>query len=289
MPLKPEFAPAKINLTLEILGRRSDGYHELRSLVAFAADAGDRLTLTGDTPALTKVEGPFADALGHANLVDATVETLTRILPNVILGGLTLEKNLPVAAGIGGGSADAAAALRLMSAAHPEIAGLDLPVIARTLGADVPVCLRSRSAIMTGIGETIVDFELPGEIFAILANPLIEVPDNKTAEVFRRLRAQSLPADATSERPPVLSSIGELIRYAATRGNSLEAPARELFPQVGVMLSELAKLPRCRLAQLSGAGPTCFALFDTQQAASYGVRVLKASWPKWWVAATRLI
>lgn len=289
MPLKPEFAPAKINLTLEILGRRSDGYHELRSLVAFAADAGDRLTPTSDTPALTKVEGPFANALGHANLVDATVETLTRILPNVILGGLTLEKNLPVAAGIGGGSADAAAALRLMSAAHPEIAGLDLPVIARTLGADVPVCLRSRSAIMTGIGETIVDVELPGEIFAILANPLIEVPDNKTAEVFRLLRAQPLPARATTERPPVLSSIGELIRYAATRGNSLEAPARELFPQIGVMLSELAKLPRCRLAQLSGAGPTCFALFDTQQAASHGMRVLKASWPKWWVAATRLI
>ncbi|MBY0561161.1 4-(cytidine 5'-diphospho)-2-C-methyl-D-erythritol kinase [Hyphomicrobium sp.] len=289
MPLKPEFAPAKINLTLEILGRRSDGYHELRSLVAFAADAGDRLTLTSDTPALTKVEGPFASALGHANLVDATVETLTRILPNVILGGLTLEKNLPVAAGIGGGSADAAAALRLQSAAHPEIAALDLHVIARTLGADVPVCLRSRSAMMTGIGETIVDVGLPGEIFAILANPLIEVPDNKTAEVFRRLRAQPLPADATSERPPVLSSIGELIRYAATRGNSLEAPARELFPQIGVMLSELAKLPRCRLAQLSGAGPTCFALFDTQQAASHGVRVLKASWPQWWVAATRLI
>ena len=104
-------------------------------------------------------------------------------------------------------------------------------MIARTLGADVPVCLRSRSAIMTGIGETIVDVELPGEIFAILANPLIEVPDNKTAEVFRLLRAPPLPADATSERPPVLSSIGELIRYAATRGNSLEAPARELFPK----------------------------------------------------------
>lgn len=289
MPLKSEFAPAKINLTLEILGRRSDGYHELRSLVAFAADAGDRLTIAGDTPALTKVEGPFAAGLGHANLVDATVVAITRILPNIILGGLTLEKNLPVASGIGGGSADAAAALRLLSAAHPEIARLDLPVIAHTLGADVPVCLRSRSAMMTGIGEEVRDVELPGEIFAILANPLIEMPANKTAEVFRRLGAPPLPVDANSERPPVLSSIGELIRYAATRGNALETPARELFPQIGMMLSELAKLPRCRLAQLSGAGPTCFALFDTHQAAQHGMRVLNASWPEWWIAATRLI
>ncbi len=289
MPPMQEFASAKINLTLEILGRRSDGYHELRSLVAFAADTGDRLTMTSDAPALTKVEGPFANALGHANLVDATVETLTRILPNAILGGLTLEKNLPVASGIGGGSADAAAALRLLSAAHPEIAGLDLPVIARTLGADVPICLHSRSAIMTGIGETIHDIDLPGEIFAILANPLIDVPANKTAEVFRLLAAPPLPADAKAEKPPLLSSFGEVIRYAATRGNALEAPARQLFPQIGVMLSELAKLPRCRLAQLSGAGPTCFALFDTQQAATNGVRVLKAIQPGWWVAATRLI
>ena len=289
MPPMQEFASAKINLTLEILGRRSDGYHELRSLVAFAADVGDRLTMTSNAPALTKVEGPFANALGHANLVDATVETLTRILPNVILGGLTLEKNLPVAAGIGGGSADAAAALRLLSAAHPEIAGLDLPKIARTLGADVPICLHSRSAIMTGIGEEIHDLDLPGEIFAILANPLIDVPSNKTAEVFRLLAAPPLPADVKAEKPPLLSSFGEVIRYAATRGNALETPARQLFPQIGVMLSELAKLPRCRLAQLSGAGPTCFALFDTQQAAANGVRILKAIQPGWWVAATRLI
>ncbi len=289
MPPMQEFASAKINLTLEILGRRSDGYHELRSLVAFAADVGDRLTMTSDVPALTKVEGPFANALGHANLVDATVETLTRILPNVILGGLTLEKNLPVAAGIGGGSADAAAALRLLSKAHPEIAGLDLRVIARTLGADVPICLHGRSAIMTGIGEEIHDINLPGEMFAILANPLIDVPANKTAEVFRLLGAPPLPADAKAERPPLLSSFGEVIRYAATRGNALEAPARQLFPQIGVMLSELAKLPRCRLAQLSGAGPTCFALFDTQQAATNGARILKAIQPGWWVAATRLI
>jgi 4-diphosphocytidyl-2-C-methyl-D-erythritol kinase len=286
---KSEFAPAKINLTLEVLGRRGDGYHELRSLVAFARDAGDQLTLSPEANPKTKIEGPFASGIGDANLVDDAIRAVSALVPNLNTGGLTLEKNLPVASGIGGGSADAAAALRLLSATYPEIANLDLPSIARTLGADVPVCLRSRSAIMTGVGEEISDAALPGDIFAVLANPLVEVPGNKTAQVFRLLAAPPLPTDASKEKQPILSSVGDLIRYAATRGNSLEAPSRQLFPQIGAMLSELAKLPRCRLAQLSGAGPTCFALFENEQAASNGARALKARNPGWWVVSTRLI
>jgi 4-diphosphocytidyl-2-C-methyl-D-erythritol kinase len=257
--------------------------------VAFASDVGDHLTLAGNTSPKTKVVGQFAAGIGAANLVDDAIAAIAHLAPACGRRGLILEKNLPVAGGIGGGSADAAATLRLLSAAYPEIAKLDLAAIARKLGADVPVCLRSRSAMMTGIGEYVRDVELPGEIFAILANPLVEVPGNKTAEVFRLFGAAPLPADAKAEKLPVLSSIGELIRYAATRGNALEAPARQLLPQIGMMLSELAKLPRCRLAQLSGAGPTCFALFDTQQAVAHGLRVLKGSWPGWWVAATRLM
>ncbi|HET6389704.1 4-(cytidine 5'-diphospho)-2-C-methyl-D-erythritol kinase [Hyphomicrobium sp.] len=289
MPANPEFAPAKINLTLEVLGRRGDGYHELQSLVAFARDVGDRLTLGPGTAGETKVEGPFASALAGPNLVDKAIAAIKRLAPDCQLGSLTLEKNLPIASGIGGGSADAAAALRILSAEYPEVAKLDLEAVARTLGADVPVCLRSKSAIMTGIGEEIRDVDLPGEFFAILANPLDEVPANKTAEVFRLLGAPPLPTNSTAERPPVLSSFGELIRYAATRGNALEGPARQIFPQVGMMLSELAKLPRCRLAQLSGAGPTCFALFDTQQAAAYGARILKSAQPQCWITTTRLM
>lgn len=288
MPANPEFAPAKINLTLEVHCRRSDGFHDLQSLVAFASDVGDRLTLSPGTEAQTKVEGPFANGIAGLNLVDKALAAIKRLAPDCGLGTLILEKNLPVASGIGGGSADAAAALRLLSAEYPAVAKLDLEAIARTLGADVPVCLRSKSAIMTGIGEEIRDVDLPGEFFAILANPLDEVPANKTAEVFRLLGAPPLPAGATTEKPPVLSSFGELIRYAATRGNALEGPARQIFPQVGMMLSELAKLPRCRLAQLSGAGPTCFALFDTQQAAAYGARILKSTRPQWWITTTRL-
>lgn len=285
---KLEFAPAKVNLTLEVLGRRADGYHELRSLVAFATGAGDRLTLQPGPTSKTAVEGPFADGLKGANLIDKAVEAVSRLAPNSVPGRLTLEKNLPVASGIGGGSADAAAALRLLSAAHPEIASLDLAAIARTLGADVPVCLRSRSAVMTGTGEQISDVELPAELFAVLANPLVEVPSNKTAEVFRLLNAEALPDDLVTENPPAFSSVGDVIRYAALRGNALEAPARRLFPEIITVLSQLAKLPRSRVAQLSGAGPTCFALFETEHAATTGARMLKARHPGWWIAMSRL-
>lgn len=286
---KSEFAPAKINLTLEILGRRTDGYHELRSLVAFARDVGDRLTLSPEANQRTKIEGPFAAGIGDTNLVDDAIRAVCALVPSFSADGLTLEKNLPVASGIGGGSADAAAALRLLSAAYPEIARLDLPAIARTLGADVPVCLRSRSAVMTGIGEAISDVPLPDDIFAVLANPLVEVPGNKTAQVFHLLAAPPLPADAHVENMPIFSSVGDVIRYAALRGNSLEAPSRQLFPEIATVLTELAKLPRSRLAQLSGAGPTCFALFETEHAASTAARMLKARHANWWIVSTRLI
>ncbi len=285
---KVEFAPAKINLTLEVLGRRPDGYHELRSLVAFAADAGDRLVLNTAAGGHTQVEGPFAGGIGEGNLVDAAVAAVFRLLPQLDPVGLTLEKNLPVASGIGGGSADAAATLRLLRDANPEIAALDLAAIARALGADVPVCLRSRSAIMTGIGEEISEIELPGELFALLVNPLIDVPAKKTAEVFRLLAAPPLPDDLTGESLPVFASAGDVIRYAALRGNTLEAPARQLFPEIHAVITALAKLPRSRIAQLSGAGPTCFALFETDHAATVGARLLKSRHPTWWIAKSRL-
>jgi 4-diphosphocytidyl-2-C-methyl-D-erythritol kinase len=283
-----EFAPAKINLTLEVLGRRADGYHELRSLVAFASDAGDRLTLHAGAGSRTEVEGPFATAIGDGNLVDTAISAVSGLLPNFNPVRFTLEKNLPVASGIGGGSADAAAALRLLSAADPEIASLDLPAIARSLGADVPVCLRSRTAMMTGVGEVTDEIQLPGELFAVLANPLIDVPARKTAEVFRLLDAPPLPDDPPGESPPVFTSVRDVIRYAALRGNTLEAPARKLFPEINVVITDLAKLPRSRVAQLSGAGPTCFALFETDHAANTGARILKSRHPDWWIAKSRL-
>lgn len=286
---KLEFAPAKINLTLEVLGRRSDGYHELRSLVAFAVDAADHLKCEPGLANETRVAGPFARGLDGVNLVDAAVAAVSRSVPGFSPGRLSLQKNLPVASGIGGGSADAAAALRLLSATSPDVAALDLHALASKLGADVPVCLNSRSAVMTGIGEQITGVDLPGELFAVLANPLVEVPAKKTAEVFRILDAAPVPEGLEPENPPAFSSVGEVIRYAALRGNALEPAARKLVPEVITVLSELAKLPRSRVAQLSGAGPTCFALFDNEHAARTGARMLKTRQPNWWVAPTRLI
>lgn len=286
---KLEFAPAKINLTLEVLGRRADGYHELRSLVAFASTAADRLTLHSGPTAPTVIEGPFSAGLDGLNLVDGAISAVSRAAPGIDLGRFTLEKNLPIASGIGGGSADAAAALRLLCMAHPEVAALDVGEIARSLGADVPVCLGSRSAMMTGLGEEISATTLPGELFAVLANPLSPIMEKKTAEVFRLLGAAPLQSDLPKETPPVFSSVGDVIRYAALRGNALEAPARQLFPEINMVISALAKLPRSRVAQLSGAGPTCFALFETEHAATVATRMLKSRQPSWWVAQSRLV
>jgi 4-diphosphocytidyl-2-C-methyl-D-erythritol kinase len=286
---KLESAPAKINLTLEVLGRRADGYHELRSLVAFASTAADHLTLNSGPTSATTVEGQFSAGLDGRNLVDAALDAISLALPGKEFGSFTLVKNLPVASGIGGGSADAAAALRLLRTTHPEIAALDVSEIARSLGADVPVCLSSRSSMMTGVGEQISEIALPGELFAVLANPLSPVVEKKTAEVFRLLDAAPLPADLPKEPPPVFASVGDVIRYAALRGNALEAPARQLFPEIGTVISALARLPRSRVAQLSGAGPTCFALFETEHAANTATRMLKSRQPGWWIAQSRLV
>jgi 4-diphosphocytidyl-2-C-methyl-D-erythritol kinase len=286
--LKSEFAPAKLNLTLEVLGRRPDGFHEIRSLVAFAEEAGDRLTLGPGRFSATETTGPFAAGIAGDNLVDKAFAAVLTAVPGLELERLTLEKNLPVASGIGGGSADAAAALRLMQRTLPGAAGLDYPAIARALGADVPVCLKSRAALMTGVGEHIENIRLPDGLFAVLANPLVSVPQNKTARVFALLAAPLVTSDSCRERSPEFSTVADVISYAAARGNALEAPARELFPIIDTLLSELGQLAGSRLAQLSGAGPTCFALFETEQAAASAATELGTRHPDWWIRSTRL-
>lgn len=286
--LMTQFAPAKINLTLEILGRRPDGYHELRSLVAFAKDVGDRLELEPGHGPSTAVVGEFAAGIAGTNLVDKAVSIVLAAVPDLDLGQLTLEKLLPVASGLGGGSADAAAALRLIRDSFPQAASLDYLAIARQLGADVPVCLRSRAAVMTGIGERIEEIALPAGLCAVLANPLIEVPSNKTAQVFAHLAAPPLAENQRSEMPTEFSSAKDVISYASSRSNGLEAPARALFPVIGGVLMALAQLPECRLARLSGAGPTCFALFENEDAAAQGADSLHRHHPSWWIRWTRL-
>jgi len=286
--LKTEFAPAKLNLTLEVLGRRPDGFHEIRSLVAFAKDVGDRLTLGPGRFSATETTGPFAAEIAEGNLVDKAFAAISAAVPGFEFERLTLEKILPVASGIGGRTADAAAALRLMQRTFPSASGLDYSAIGRALGADVPVCLKSRAALMTGLGEHIENVELPGDLFAVLVNPLVSVPQNKTARVFALLAAPPVTIDRVSEDSPEFSTVEQVIAYAAARGNALEKPARELFPIIDTLLSKLGQLTGSRFVQLSGAGPTCFALFDTKRAAESATAELENRHPDWWIRSTRL-
>jgi len=282
-----EFAPAKINLTLRVLGRRADGYHELDSLVAFAR-AGDRLTLVpGDTVEL-ELRGPYGGATGTLsdNLVLKAARYLAGSVPKLRCGRFVLDKRLPVAAGLGGGSADAAAALRLLARAN-NLAYDDprLFAAARESGADVPVCLQSRARVMRGIGDVLSPpLDLPG-LPALLVNPGVAVP---TKDVFATLGL----APSADLRPPETADVprrrGDLIRFLQDRSNDLERPAVAVQPVIAEVLNALRLLPACRLSRMSGSGATCFALFDSQRAAAVAARALKTSRPAWWVSATVL-
>jgi 4-diphosphocytidyl-2-C-methyl-D-erythritol kinase len=279
-----EKAPAKVNLTLCVLGRRADGYHDIQSLVAFAA-VGDALTFKpGDDLALT-VGGPTAAAAGDVadNLVLKAARTLAERVAGVRLGRFTLSKRLPVAAGLGGGSADAAAALRLLARAN-ALSPDDprLMQAARATGADVPVCLDPRPRRMRGIGDILSDpLNLP-RLFAVLVNPGVAVA---TADVFAALAAP--PAGQSVPAAEPLGPAALLAEIAGGR-NDLEAPAIELEPAIADVLAVLRKLPGCRLARMSGSGPTCFGLFDSSRAASAAARTLRVGYPAWWVRATAL-
>ena len=279
-----EKAPAKINLTLRVLGRRADGYHDIESLVAFAG-VGDALTFTpGEDLALT-VGGPTAAAAGDVadNLVLKAAHALAERVAGLRLGRFTLSKRLPVAAGLGGGSADAAAALRLLARAN-ALAPDDPNLVqaARATGADVPVCLDPRTRRMRGIGDILSDpLDLP-RLFALLVNPGVAVA---TADVFAALAAPPVGQSASAAPP---AGGDALLAEIAGGRNDLEAPAIELEPAIADVLAVLRKLPGCRLARMSGSGATCFGLFDSSRAASAAARTLRVGYPAWWVRATVL-
>ncbi len=294
-PARAERAPAKINLTLRIVGRRADGYHELDSVVAFAG-VGDTLTFTPARALALTVSGPTAAASGSIddNLVLKAVRALTERVEGLKLGRFGLAKRLPVAAGVGGGSSDAAAALRLIARAN-RIA-LDDPRLreaARVTGADVPVCLDPRARIMTGIGEILSEpLGLP-KLPALLVNPRVAVP---TKEVFQALRGRfsgketAAPAPWQSRAKPSRArpKAGAVIDALAERPNDLEAPAIEIAPVIADVLAGLRALKGCRLARMSGSGATCFALFTTAPAAAAAARTLRRQHPDWWIRATTL-
>jgi 4-diphosphocytidyl-2-C-methyl-D-erythritol kinase len=278
---------AKINLTLEVLGRRTDGFHELRSLVAFA-DFGDRLALDPGDGIDLEVEGPFASVLATGNLVLDAARAARARLPNLRLGRFRLEKSLPVAAGLGGGSADAAGALRLIARANPGLVADEvLSDLALELGSDVRVCLKSRPALMTGRGETVEP--VPGfpACGVVLANPGSALA---TQAVYAALDAKRLGPSPRSEAATLdfHRSFDALLAYARPRGNDLEGPAANLVPDIRAVLAALAAIDGVNLARLSGSGPTCFALLPSAVEAKRAAGELAAAHPAWWIASGAL-
>jgi 4-diphosphocytidyl-2-C-methyl-D-erythritol kinase len=280
------FAPAKVNLTLHVLGRRSDGYHELESLVMFA-DAGDRLTFVPGAKLDLDMRGPTAGVSGRPdeNLVLKAARRLAERVDGLRLGRFTLDKRLPVAAGLGGGSSDAAAALRLLLLEN-DLAPGDPRVMeaARATGADVPVCLDPRPRMMRGVGEILsAPIALP-KLPAVLVNPGVAVP---TAGVFKALAAPPL-ASAVKQDDPIATdaSLSDVVSAVAARRNDLEAPAISLQPVIADVLSALRAFPACRLARMSGSGATCFGLFNSASDAEAAARKIKDAQPGWWVQAT---
>ena len=285
-----ESAPAKVNLTLRVLGRRADGYHDLESLVTFA-DVADRLALTmGDALTLT-VLGSGASQAGAVadNLVTKAARALAARVPGLRAGAFRLDKSLPVAAGLGGGSADAAAALRLLARAN-KLAPNDprLHDAARATGADVPVCLDPCPRIMRGIGGVLsAPLPLP-RLHALLVNPGVAV---STKLVFSGWKPSASPIRVSDTAAnfaglPNMQDEEKLLRWLASAANDLEAPAIALEPAIAEVLASLRAAAGCRLARMSGSGATCFALFSSAVDTASAGKSLRAEFPDWWIAET---
>lgn len=279
-----EDAPAKINLSLRIPGRRAGGYHELRSLVVFAS-VGDHLTAETAGELTLDLGGPYAAAL--ANDPDNLVLRAARLLrerSGVAKGArLTLEKNLPVASGIGGGSADAAATLRaLIRLWDIDPGAAALSDMAASLGADVPVCLGARPAMMSGIGEKIVRLAALPRFHLVLVNPGVTL---STAEVFRALAAPPLRHEPVAAAAPAFATLDEMIGWLVGEANDLEEPARRLAPQIETALAALGASAGCRLARMSGSGATCFGIYADEASAKAAAAAIARAHSAWWVAA----
>lgn len=272
-----ETARAKVNLTLSVLGRRPDGYHELDSIVAFA-DWGDVVRLVPGERHGVRVTGPFASEIQGENLASVALRLLGEAHPELVLGLVEIDKRLPVAAGLGGGSADAAAVLRLVQRANPEMSdAVRWDEIALRLGSDVPVCHVQKSCRMQGRGEIVTPLPYDIDVPVVLVNAREPVQPDKTARIFRALAAAAyVPGDDRG------------VRHFAHGRNDLEAVAAEVLPGVRVAMEALGALEGVRWARLSGAGPTCFGTFDSVAAARAAAETLRAGNPGWWVEAARL-
>lgn len=282
-------APAKLNLTLRVVGRRADGYHELESLVAFAGlcdwlgfEPGEDLSL--------EVFGPRAGEVGpvHENLVVRGARSLAAQIPGLRLGRFRLIKRMPAAAGLGGGSADAAAALRLLAT---EVGlPVDDPRVlasARATGADVLACLAPQARTMGGIGDELGPAVRLPRTFVVLVNPQVQAP---TPKVFAALDlASESQTEPTTRRVPVMGFGSDaVLDFRAFGHNDLEAAAIRVAPQIETVLTRLSKIAVAEAFGMSGSGATCFALFSDRRTAAATQRSLAADHPEWWIKATKL-
>jgi 4-diphosphocytidyl-2-C-methyl-D-erythritol kinase len=280
-------AAAKINLTLHVIGRRADGYHELESVVAFAGlcdwlafDPGDDLAL--------EVLGPRAREAGppDENLVVRAARLLATSIPGLRLGRFRLMKRLPAAAGLGGGSADAAAALRLLAAeAGLPVNDPRVRASARATGADVLACLSPQARVIRGIGDKLGPAIRLPNIFAILVNPQVQAP---TSKVFAAFDLAAISSFESRPLPMVESGATDVLDFPSLGRNDLQAAAIRVAPPIARVVKRLSQIPEARATGMSGSGATCFALFSDRRSAAATRRTIAAENPEWWVEATDL-
>jgi len=277
------FAPAKINLYLHVGAKRADGFHELESLVVFA-DVGDMLSFEAADALSLTIDGAFAPALANEpdNLVRKAARALAAHATIEPKARIALTKNLPVASGIGGGSADAAAALRgLVKLWKLDIDPAALRAIALSLGADVPACLDSKPALVGGVGERLTP--LPGlpPLDLVLVNPGVPVA---TAEVFRRLEHRSGVGGAARNS---FRDWNALIARLETMHNDLEEPAASIAPEIREAIDAICRDPAALIARMSGSGATCFGIYGDMESAAASADIIRRAHPKWWVTVAR--
>lgn len=284
-----EIARAKVNLTLRVHGRRADGYHDIESLVAFA-DCADTLTLEPGSDLKLITTGPGAQDCGDGtdNLVMRAACALGERVEGLMFGNFTLDKHLPVAAGIGGGSADAAAALRLLATVNGiKLNDPRIVDVARLTGADIPVCLLSKACTMTGVGENLAFVQVP-QLPCVMINPRVAVA---TKDVFAALglakgeKLKRMSGGVEKPWPADSANPDDWLDAIAASSNDLEAPALKVEPVIGDVLSALRALPGIRLAQMSGSGATCFGIFGTADEARRAAIAIEKTHPGWWVHA----
>lgn len=276
-------APAKINLSLSVRGRRIDGLHDLASFVAFAR-FGDALWLEPGGALTLTVSGPTADAAGRArdNLVLTAARHLAGHVPGLKTGAFTLAKRLPVAAGLGGGSSDAAAALRLLARANGLAPGDPRPMQAAVAtGSDVPVCLEGRARMMTGAGAELGPPVALSHLFVVLVNPGVAL---ETRRVFAAMGLRPGKTALAARVPELDATTAEQWIAALKRdGNDMADAACAIAPAIVDVLAVLAAVRGCKLARMSGSGATCFGLFLDRRAAVRAAWAIHARHPDWWV------